>query len=49
MLDVIEDVKPGKFSGDRIVLTPEVRSFFSAFTEGKDIATPGGLGYLHDQ
>ena len=43
MLDVIEDVKPGKFSGDRIVLTPEVRSFFSAFTEGKDIATPGGL------
>ena len=43
MLDVIEDVKPGKFSGDRIVLTPEVRSFFSAFTDGKDIATPGGL------
>ena len=43
MLNVIEDVKPGKFSGDRIVLTPEVRSFFSAFTEGKDIATPGGL------
>ncbi len=43
MLNVIEDVKPGKFSGDKIVLTPEVRSFFSAFTDGKDIATPAGL------
>ena len=43
MLGVIEEIKPGKFSGDKIVLTPEVRSFFSVFAEGKDIATPAGL------
>ena len=38
-LNVIEDIKPGKFSGDRIVLTTEVQKFFP----NPNKVTAGGL------
>ena len=38
-LDVIEDIKPGKFSGDRIVLTTEIQKYFP----NPNKVTAGGL------